>query len=458
MGRRQRKRSRNKSRLFHTCDDGKEIVLLNSWLSKHGMRRYDKLVLAVFNDTGRGVLTKKKIYSGEELMNLPLNLTINVTTILMDNHFCNIFLENTRPCLQDYKHMISFQSLMAFYLAFLKVQSLECKWFVYLESLPKNYSVPYFLPNNVLCDIHDDILDVISKQKHVVNTSYNIFDEILKNTASSNINVNKLRDYFTLSLYEWAYFTVNTRCVYMDLTKVIDLKNIENSILNLICDNTKISLCPYLDMINHSPNAKNETKLMISRNLDLINVSNLNQELFLDVSFSIYTKNNFDPYTQVFICYGDSHNLKLITEYGFFLPDNDLDYISFTFEDIENFLNISGLKLSPDQVLFINSHGLNKNLYIDFKGLSYNFYGLLMVVKYYYNQTMDVSRLLYSAAICSDDKDLNSIVTPLVSDKLRSIKDLLSRLDQVQNKCEILDNCVALMCQYVKILENFNKC
>ncbi|XP_013201082.1 SET domain-containing protein 4 [Amyelois transitella] len=456
MGRRYRKKRRN-NRTFRTCDEDKDIVYLNSWLSKQGMRRNDKLRLAIFNDTGRGVLTKRKILAGEELMNLPLNSTINVTTILMDIQFCNIFLENTKSCLQEYKQKLSFQSLMAFYLTFLKVQNLESKWGVYLGSLPSNYTVPYFLPNEVLCNIHDDISAVISKQKHVVNTSYHIFDEILKSNICRNYNVKQLRDSFTMSLYEWAYFTVNTRCVYMDLTKVIDLKNIEKSILSLICDNTKISLCPYLDMINHSPSAKNETKLMLSRDFNLVNVSNLNQDIFSDVRFSIYTKNNFDPYTQVFICYGDSHNLKLITEYGFFLPNNDLDYYLFTFEDIEEFLKSIGRRLSQDQISFIYSHGLNRNLYIDMKGLSYNLYGLLMVVKYYYNQTMDVSRLLYSAAICSNNKDLNSIVAPLVSEKLRKIKEKLSKLNCVENSA-ILDNCIALMCQYVKILENFNKC
>uniref|UniRef100_A0A2H1VE78 SFRICE_012671 n=1 Tax=Spodoptera frugiperda TaxID=7108 RepID=A0A2H1VE78_SPOFR len=87
MGRTRRKRNIKKERDFCACDNPEEIILLNSWLSKHGMRRNDKLSLAVFHDTGRGVLTKKKIQSGEELMNLPLNLTINVTTILMDNLF-----------------------------------------------------------------------------------------------------------------------------------------------------------------------------------------------------------------------------------------------------------------------------------------------------------------------------------------------------------------------------------
>lgn len=457
MGRRYRNKRRRKSRNFTTCDDGKEIVLLNSWLSEQGMRRNEKLVLAVFDDTGRGVMTKKKIKPGEELMNLPLNSTINVSTILMDKAFCSIFLENNTRCLLDYKKSVSFQSLMAFYLVFIKMQGSNTKWFVYLESLPKEYTVPYFLPNEAKNYLDDDILAVISKQTEIVVTSFHIFDEILKDSTSDRNTVNKLRENYTLSIYEWAYFTVNTRCVYMDLSKVIDLNNIEHSILNLIRDNTKISLCPYLDMINHSPNARNETKLMVSKNIENVCITDLNEDLFSDIWFSIYTKNNFESFTQVFICYGDSHNLKLITEYGFYIPANDLDSVSFNFDNIISFLESKSLRLSLDQISFINSHGLNKDLYIDHRGLSFNLYGLLMVVNYYYNKEMDVSRLIYSAAICSNDTILNNLITPMVEVKLVELKESVKNLE----KCEesfTLNNCVDLMNHYIEILEKFIKC
>ncbi|XP_049866589.1 SET domain-containing protein 4 [Pectinophora gossypiella] len=457
MGRTHRKRRHGKARNFYTCGDGKEIILLNSWLSKQGMRCNEKLVLAVFNDTGRGVLTKRKICAGEELLTLPLNSTINVTTILTDLSFCNIFLENKKDCLVTYKQLVSFQSLMALYLAFLKLQGPGSKWFVYLESLPKEYTVPYFLPNDIKSYVDKDIQTVISKQHDIIHSSFHIFEEILQNSKSDNISVHKLKHSFNMPVYEWAYFTVNTRCVYMDLSNVIDLRNIENCILNIITDNTKISLCPYLDMINHSPNARNETKLIVSKNIENISVGQLDKTLFSDVWFSIYTKNNFDPYSEVFICYGDSHNLKLITEYGFYLPLNDLDYVSFEFEHIISYLKTKSIKLSQEQMSFINGHNLNKDLYIDIKGLSFNFYGLLMVVKYFYKQNMDVSRLIYSAALCTSDKVLNELIAPVVKEKLENIKQSLSKLETCKNNC-ILNNCKALMCQYVVVLEKFIKC
>lgn len=457
MGRTQRKRRQNKVRNFRPCDDEKDLISLNTWLSKQGIRRNDKLVLAVFDDTGRGVLTKKRILAGEELINLPLNSTINVITILTDVTFCSIFLENNKQCLLEYKKSVSFQSLMALYLTYLKIQGDESKWCLYLNSLPTEYTVPYFLSNDIQCHVHADIYTAILKQKDIINTSYNIFERILRSSASKHPPVCKLKENLELSSYEWAYFTVNTRCVYMDLTNVLNLNNIDNTVLSIISDNTKISLCPYLDMINHSPNARNETKLMVSKDMVDVNVTNLNQDLFTDVWFSIYTKNNFKPFTEVYICYGDSHNFKLITEYGFFLPDNDLDYVTFTFESIVSYLGTKSIKLSQDQDSFINSHGLNKDLYIDFRGLSFNLYGLLMVVKYYYDQNKDVSRLIYSAAICSNNKDLNDIIIPMIKEKIEDIKESISRL-MLYDKCIILSNCVGLMCQYVKILEKFIKC
>lgn len=458
MGRTRRKRGHKKPRKYISCDHSGDVILLNRWLTGNGVRRNVKLGLAVFDDTGRGVITKRKIRAGEELINLPLNLTINVTTLLMDLPFCNIFLDNKKQCLLQYKQTISFQSLMAFYLTYLRSQLENTIWAVYLESLPKNYSVPYFLPKEVKCSIDGGIQSVISKQSDMINSSYIIFEDILDSNLSKNSKIFLFKKFFTKSMYEWAYFTVNTRCVYMDLSKVIDLRNVQSSILNLITDNTNISLCPYLDMINHSLNARNETQLIISNNIENINVKDINSELFYDVRFSIYTKNNFDPFTEVFICYGDSHNLKLITEYGFFLPNNELDYVHFTIESVCHFLELNSCKLSQDQISFINSHGLNKGLYIDNRGLSYNFYGLLMVVKYYYNHGTDVSKLIYSAAICSTDNSLNNIIMPMVIEKCESFKVSINKLKMYENRCVILNNCIELMCQYVSILEKFIKC
>lgn len=457
MGRTQRKRKQNKTRNYRTCDDEEDLILLNSWLSKQGIRRNDKLVLAVFDNTGRGVLTKKKIYAGEELINLPLNSTINVITILTDSAFCSIFLENDKQCLLEFKKSVSFQSLLALYVTYLKIRSSETKWNMYLNSLPKEYTVPYFLSHDIQSHVHTDIHTVITKQKDIISTSYSIFDNILRTSVSKYAVVQKMQELLSPSLYEWAYFTVNTRCVYMDLTNILNLKNVDDTLLSIISDNTKISLCPYLDMINHSPYAKNETKLMVSKNMVDVSVANLDQDLFSDVWFSIYTKNNFKPFTEVYICYGDSHNLKLITEYGFYLPENDLDYVSFTFEDIVSYLEMKSIKLSQEQNSFITSHGLNKDLYIDFRGLSFNLYGLLMVVKYYYDQNTDVSRLIYSAALCSNNKDLNDLIKPMVEEKVENIRESINRL-RLYDKCVNLSNCVELMCQYVKILEKFIKC
>lgn len=458
MGRTKRKRKLKKTRDYCTCNNSEDVILLNAWLIKHGVRRNKNLGLAIFKSTGRGVITKKKICAGDELINLPLNLTINITTLMLDTVFCDIFIENKKQCFIEYEQGVSFQSLMAFYLVYLKLQGMKTKWFTYLESLPKVYTVPYFLLNEYLCYIDTEVTTVVSKQKEIISKSFHIFEDILTNNTSKNSIVDTLKENFAISLYEWAYFTVNTRCVFMDLTKVIDLQNKRSSIVAMISDNTKISLCPYLDMINHSPDAKNETKLVVSRSVKNINIDDLSEDAFTNIQFSIYTKNNFKPHSQVFICYGDSHNLKLITEYGFYLPCNELDCVNFDFEYVKDFLNLNSIAFSQDQLTFISNHNLNKELYIDLRGLSFNFYGLLMVAKYYYKRNTDVSRLIYSAAICSDDRLLIDLIMPLVKEKLVNLKFSVNKLRSFCENSEILNNCVELMCQYVTVLEKFIKC
>lgn len=180
MGRTGRKRRQKKVRNYCACDQDEDLILLNSWLAGNGVRRNKKLCLAVFDDTGRGVLTKSKIRAGEELINLPLNLTINVTTILMDSVFCSIFLNNKIKCLVEYEKSVSFQSLMAFYITYLKALDKHSNWFIYIENLPTAYTVPFFLPKELCQYIDCDIMNVILKQKKILSLHFELLKSFYK--------------------------------------------------------------------------------------------------------------------------------------------------------------------------------------------------------------------------------------------------------------------------------------
>lgn len=428
--------------------------MFNSWLSKNGIQHSKKLVLSWFSDCNRGVLTKKRINAGDVLLSLPLNLTINVTTLLMDDKFCAIFLESNKQSLLRYKQAISFQCMLAFYLLYLKVQGERSKWHLYMESLPNVYTVPYFLSKETKRFLDPNIESVINKQAHIIDNAYTTLMDILNITKCQHMNVQMLKSAFNKLEFEWAYFTINTRCVFMDLTNLLNQTPMQSTLLNLISDNTKIALCPFLDMINHSAYAKNETKLIVNKELDRVPVGHLKESLFSKVSFSIYTKTTFEAYSQVFICYGDSFNLKLVTEYGFFLPSNNLDYVPLEYEQIVTFLNSVDRKVSHDQVNFIMKHGLNKELYIDLTGMSFNLYGLLFVMKYFHRNDINISKLLYSAAVRSYDSDLIDLIKPFLNKTLLDTEYCVNKLRNF-HECVTLNNCVQLMCQYMKILEKF---
>ncbi|XP_047520952.1 SET domain-containing protein 4 [Pieris napi] len=458
MGRTRRRRKLKRTNCFETCNYSSDLNMLNSWLSKSGIQRSKKLVLTIFSDCNRGVLTKKRIRAGDELLSLPLNLTINVTTLLMDEEFCAIFLDSNILSQMRYKQAISFQCLLAFYLLFLKVQGNSSKWYLYMQSLPKVYTVPYFLTNETKKFLDPNILCVIEKQQHIINSAYNLFHDLLNVAIIKNEykNAYMFKSTFNKSDFEWAYFTVNTRCVFMDLTNLLNLTHMQHTILSIINDNTKISLCPFLDMINHSAYAKNETKLIVNKELNSLPVVHLKENLLSKVNFSIYTKTTFEAYSQVFICYGDSYNLKLVTEYGFYIASNNLDYVPIEYEQIVTFLNSINKKVSQDQYKCISKHGLDKDLYVDIKGMSFNLYGLLIVIKYFYRKDVDVSQLLYSAAICSYDRELFDLIKPILMKKLIDMEYNVCQLQKF-DKCAALCNCIVLMCQCIKILKKFCK-
>lgn len=453
MGRTSRRRRR--ARRAPHSHTGCTSAALMSWLACRGARRNRKLTLATFCDTGRGVLTRRTLRPGERLLRLPLRATLNVTTLLADSTFNLIF---TPGLLVRYANSLSFQSCLALYLVYLKSMQQESEWYTYLDTLPKEYTVPYYLPSDILKHLPRDLVAIVMKQKYIVDASFNIFMDIVTNSQIDdnvlNMAIDRFKHFFTKAEYEWAYFTVNTRCVYMDLSEVMNFSCMKDTFLELLNDNSNVALCPYLDMINHNHHYKNETKLIVNGGIEDINIKNLKHENFSNVHFDLYTKNYIKSYNEVFICYGDSHNLKLVTEYGFFLPNNELDCVTF---DFDTMLTKCDLKLSQNQLEFVTVHGLNKHLYIDSKGLSFNLYALLMVVKCYYTENVDISKVIYSSQ-CSENASLTKLILPLIKDNIHYFSSEIRVLEKSTYKCVILDNCVALMCHYVHILENFIKC
>jgi hypothetical protein len=122
----------------------------------------------------------------------------------------------------------------------------------------------------------------------------------------------------SIESYSWAYFTVNTRAVYLR-ERPHDVPE------------DCLALAPFLDMFNHSCDAQ------VEAGLDLVGDGD---------QYQIVSRPGFSKYNEVFINYGVHDNLKLHFEYGFALSDNADDAVPVKLRDLCSYA--SAVKMTLD--------------------------------------------------------------------------------------------------------------
>lgn len=459
MGRTYRNRKSLKKTENSIIEKSPEIISLNKWIKLNGFQKCKKIRLANFTESGRGVMAAEKIRPGDVLMEIPFNLILNMNTLENDGNFKLLFTN-----VPNYIHQPqSCQGLLSFYVSFLKMSSSTSFWSYYIDTIPTNFTLPYFCTDKQLKSFDEGIQNIVETQRLSVHIGYRYFKKLLisySNVFSDTVFSNMI-SLFTLELYTWAYFAVNTRCVYLDPEIMNNLPFNNNAALcfkSLLSDLPNLGLIPFLDMFNHSTKAETDAKLIYSFNfhskaISRI-VSNKGSLIFRLASLSSYSK-----FEEIFISYGQHDNLKLLTEYGFCLPLNPFSVIKFTFDSICNVCaknNSSSCTISKEKFKYITKHGINIDLYIDSRGLSYNFQRLLFLLADNDKSMWDVK--IYSAEF--DDRDLSNIFKlafPILSQRRKLYHEILLLFSENKEN-EIIMQCLNLFKSYVHIIDNFLVC
>lgn len=398
MGRTKRERNRSRKDCIQV-QEADNNALLHEYLGRnHHWKNESRLVCHRFKETERGVCSKINKNS-DVLIKLPLDSLITCRTILNDSTFMNHLKGSDQTFIKA-----KFQCLLAMYILYNdKID--DSKYKPYLETLPRKLSNPYFCNRNELYHLPLEFIEHIAESKKAISSFFKYYEP-----RFSFLSV-------TQQDFEWAYFIVNTRSVFIPKQKYNEDE------LELLLDEPHYGLAPFLDMFNHSCNVK--TKVEVS-----------------DGNYILLIENHFKKYEEIFINYGTHNNFKLLTDYGFFSTSNDIDYFEIHLRDVEDLLQSNKLSkklnINNKKFKFIRDHNLDTSLFCNqAEGISYNLSVLLFLI---FKETCNFSNILSQIAFGSDVTEmLNSVSAEaklLINHKIDEFETNIKNLEKLESLSE----------------------
>lgn len=363
MGRASRERKKRKrlslaaTKAFHAMNNDQIYIEISQSLHRDGWRNETLLKIGDFALTGRGVYSTKNLRPNDLLISLPIESMISIVTMERDIEFRKLISFS----FTGKNHSVTSQSLLAIYLLHLKHHRRKMD---YIKTVPASFSVPYFCATAERNLMIGSIMEKICKQQQNIQNDFETFGQCFGQMCCSHCDQKYFCDIFTLDEFEWAFFAVNSRSVYFSPDILTQLQ-VESELRVWLKDEPTLALAPFLDLLNHSSEAKTTVSYRIPSSRR--------------GRYELYTAVPFHKYEQVFISYGALDNAKLLTDYGFFLPNNPNDFIEIDASEmcIGQYID----RLPYKMKVFVKENNLDKNLYISrANGFSHNLKLLIYIV------------------------------------------------------------------------------
>uniref|UniRef100_A0A034VIX6 SET domain-containing protein 4 n=1 Tax=Bactrocera dorsalis TaxID=27457 RepID=A0A034VIX6_BACDO len=443
MGRTARARQRNKRmRVTQNAPEDSLNPLLYE-LSRLGWHNPNRLTARDFPLTGRGVCSKNQKFStGDTLINLPLKCLVTISTLEEAAHFKSQF--DVTKFHKDRK--ISFQSLLALYILHEKHLEEASHISAYINTIPKQFSAPYFCPIAELQRLPVEILEKTVEQHRLIRENYTNLKSVFHKKECSYCGQLYFDEIYTLDAFKWAYFAVNTRSVYVFSRQ---FKPDKCFFQPLLSDEPNMALAPFLDLFNHSAEVTTSADLLPSgpkKQLEYV--------LTLESNTSAIS-----PRSQLFISYGALSNFKLFTEYGFFITQNRHDYFSFSLTDVEDFLKhdktYSNLILHRNKFAFIRQHNLHDEMFVHLDdGASHN---LCVVLHLLVHEQSIYPNVLNQVAFGAAERlaNVENEVQSLVSYKINTYRTFLVDFEKLTTLSESGKVAKSYMEECIRYLEEY---
>lgn len=426
MGRTKRRRQRRKSKtVFSYMHSDVGTINFIKWMTINGWIDTCKLRIAEFPNTGRGVLSLKKIKHNDLLTEVPLHLMITYKT-LEESILLHLYVKNL-------KSLLSIHEMLAIFLVLEYHLGHSSIWFKYLSYLPdqQTITIPWFCSDEEMFCLPADLRTCIEECKHNLEESWNRV--ILKSACICPHCNEDISNILKKTVYNWAYTIVNSRSVYIDPKEIRKMTG--KSLDKFLSDEPTMALCPYIDMFNHSSIATVKAILRPDGPVP---------------KYCLITENNFETYEEIFISYGAHDNKKLLCQYGFILPENQFDTIEF---DLKEIINVCKLNVSSRQYKFLCDHGFNSDINVNNVKFSFNMAAVLYVLTH--SNDLDWSLRVYTSVFTKAQlKLMYGLAEILLKWKLKEYeKDLENAKTKALNCSRHFKTCL----EYLKYRTDFIK-
>lgn len=276
-----------------STDVSKSLSTFKTWISENGIKGSEKFDISDFESTGRGIEALEDIESGssEAQLFIPRSLLLTVKDTLEHPVLGKVLKDpSVQPLLKKYE-----SATMAIRLLYEKSLP-NSLWKPYIDLLPSTYNSTIYWSDSDLAFLAEGNLYHITKQhKNQINEEY---ASLIKGKLFKKFpQIFAKKDYKPAD-YKWAIATVWSRAVDLEIEGTNDRV-----------------LVPFFDMFNHSFDAK--SNFTYSSNAK---------------GFELTLESAVGKGSQVFIDYGAMGNSKLLSFYGFTVPENPHDYVELVLQ------------------------------------------------------------------------------------------------------------------------------
>lgn len=414
---------------------------LYKFLSLRNWNNTNQLTVSSFPLTGRGLYSKRDLIEHDLIIELPYQRMISYPTLANDDEFRSIFSMHE---LEKAKSLVSFQALLALYCHHQKLKGESSEWFAYIQTLPETFTNPYFCKKSELYFLPELVLEKIVDQNNSIKSNFQSLISLVRQDV---------RDNYNLDTFKWAFFVCNSRSVYINekwLEPLVDRHDFKE----LLNDSPNMALAPLLDLLNHSNEVSTRSQLSHSQGFVVQQVDKIiSGEVHL--SYQLYTSKAIKKFDQIFINYGTFNNTKLLLEYGFVVPDNPMDFLEISLEDINNYVKshpmLRTLLIPKHKYKFIRDHDLDQQMFIDANdGLSHNFQVVLSILLLPQN-IYNLTQVAFGDELNFEDVKLQAI--EILREKKLSFTGLSNELERHQDLSASGEVCLKYFEESMKLVD-----